>query len=166
MSVRLYTYYSLRSLVKSNRPIDRALLKHGFSGFSFEILEYCESKESLEKEQYYLDNLKPEYNIAEIAGSTLGYKHTPESLTKMRDFVLSVEVLERKRKATVNAAAANRIPILVEDTKTNEKTEYISLTEAGEALGVSRAAASQAILNNRMLKKRYILTRKPSAGSG
>jgi len=64
----------------------------------------CMKVESLEKEQYYLDNLKPEYNIAEIAGSTLGYKHTPESLTKMRDFVLSVEVLERKRKATVNAA--------------------------------------------------------------
>lgn len=83
----------------------------------------------------------------------------------MRDFVLSAEVLERKRKATVNAAAANRIPILVEDTKTNEKREYISLTEAGEALGVSRAAASQAILYNRMLKKRYILTRKTSAGS-
>lgn len=166
LSVRFYTYFSIGSLVKSNRLIDRALLKYGFSGFSLEILEYCDEKELvLKREQYYLDNLKPKYNIAEIAGSTLGYKHTPESLTKMRDFVLSAEVLERKRKSTVNAAAANRIPILVEDTKTNEKIEYVSLTEAGKALGVSRAAASQAILNNRMLKKRYILTRKTSAES-
>jgi len=107
-----------------------------------------------------LDNLNPQYNIAEIAGSTLGYKHTEESLAKMRDFVLSDEVLERKRQATVNATAAIRIPIVVEDTKTNTKTEYISLVEAGNALGVSRAAVSQALANNRMLKKRYILTRK------
>lgn len=40
ISVRMYTYYSLRSLAKSNRPIDRALLKHGFSNFRLEILEY------------------------------------------------------------------------------------------------------------------------------
>lgn len=39
--VRMYTYFSLRSLAKSNRPIDRALLKHGFSNFRLEILEYC-----------------------------------------------------------------------------------------------------------------------------
>lgn len=156
----MYTYYSLRSLAKSNRPIDRALLKYGFSNFSFEILEFCGTEELLGREQHYLDNLNPQYNIAEIAGSTLGYKHTEESLAKMRDFVLSDEVLERKRQATVNATAAIRIPIVVEDTKTNTKTEYISLVEAGNALGVSRAAVSQALANNRMLKKRYILTRK------
>lgn len=28
--------------------------------------------------------LNPEYNIVKIAGSTLGYKHTPESIEKMR----------------------------------------------------------------------------------
>ena len=38
ISVRMYTYYSLRSLAKSNRPIDRALLKYGFSNFILEII--------------------------------------------------------------------------------------------------------------------------------
>lgn len=109
-SVRFYTYFSLRSLAKSNRPIDRALLKYGFSSFSLEILEYCDEKEILlEREQYYLDNLKPQYNIVETAGSTLGYKHTEESLEKMRNFVLSDEVLARKRLATENATASRRI---------------------------------------------------------
>lgn len=161
LSLRFYTYYSLGSLAKSNRPIDRALLKYGFSGFSLEILEYCEGKELLlSREQYYLDNLKPQYNIVETAGSTLGYKHTEESLEKMRNFVLSEEVLARKRLATANATAKIRIPIIVEDIKTNERSEYISLAEAGEALGVSRAAVSQALLNNRLVKKRYALSRK------
>lgn len=162
LSVRFYKYYSLRSLAKSNRPIDRALLKYGFSSFSLEILEYCsEGKKELllEREQYYLDNLNPQYNIVETAGSTLGYKHTEESIEKMRNFVLSDEVLARKRLATANATAARRISIIVEDIETNEKSEYVSLAEAGEALEVSRAAVSQALLNNRLIKKRYIIKR-------
>jgi GIY-YIG catalytic domain len=59
LSVRFYTYYSLRSLAKSNRPVERALLKYGFSNFSLEILEYCNLEDLLKKEQYYLDILKP-----------------------------------------------------------------------------------------------------------
>ena len=59
LSVRMYTYYSLRSLAKSNRPIDRALLKHGFSKFSFYILEYCTTANVLVRKQYYLDLIKP-----------------------------------------------------------------------------------------------------------
>jgi group I intron endonuclease len=77
--------------------MERALLKYGFSNFSLEILEYCNLKDLLIREQYYLDILKPEYNIVKIAGSTLGYKHTEESLKKMRDFVLSDEVLAKKK---------------------------------------------------------------------
>lgn len=77
ISVRMYTYFSLRSLAKSNRPIDRALLKYGFSNFSLEILEYCNEDNVLKREQYFIDLLKPEYNIVQTAGSTLGYKHTP-----------------------------------------------------------------------------------------
>jgi len=123
IGVRMYTYYSLLSLAKSNRLIDRALLKYGFSNFTLEILEYCNEENILEREQYYMDLLKPEYNIVEIAGSTLGYKHTPESLAKMRDFVLSDEVRNRKALSTVNATAKRRIPIIVENLETKTEQE-------------------------------------------
>lgn len=119
----MYTYYSLLSLAKSNRLIDRALLKYGFSNFTLEILEYCNEENILEREQYYMDLFKPEYNIVEIAGSTLGYKHTPESLAKMRDFVLSDEVRNRKALSTVNATAKRRIPIIVENLETKTEQE-------------------------------------------
>lgn len=157
--VRMYTYYSLRSLAKSNRPIDRALLKYGFSNFTLEILEYCDKDNVLEREQYYMDLVKPQYNIVETAGSSLGYKHTPESLSKMRDFVLSDKVRNRKALSTVNATAARRISIIVKNIKTNDMLEYASLTEAGKALGVSRASVSQALLNNRLVKKTYFVTK-------
>jgi hypothetical protein len=43
-----------------------------------DILEYCEKVKTviLKSEQYYIDLLKPEYNILTKAGSSLGYKHT------------------------------------------------------------------------------------------
>ncbi len=80
-----------------------------------------------------MDLVKPQYNIVEIAGSTLGYKHTPESLAKIRDFVLSDEVRNRKVLSTVNATAARRMSIIVKNIKTNHKSEYASLTEVGKA---------------------------------
>lgn len=106
-----------------------------------------------------MDLVKPQYNIVETAGSTLGYKHTSESLAKMRDFVLSDEVRVRKALSTVNATAARKIAIIVENIETNDKSEYDSLTDAGKALGVSRASISQAILNNRLVKKTYRITK-------
>jgi len=159
LSVRMYTYYSLRSLAKSNRPIDRALLKYGFSSFTLEILEYCDKDNVLEREQYYLDLIKPEYNIVKTAGSTTGYKHTPESLEKMRNFVLSDEVRERKALSTAKASAANRIPIQVKNIITNELLEYGSLKEAAQALGVTSGAIGQAILAKRLVKKKYIVVK-------
>ena len=120
----MYTYFSLRSLINSNRPIERALLKHGYSNFRLEILEYCGIEELLEREQYYLDNLTLQYNTVKKAGSTLGYKHTPESITKMRDFELSDEVKARKALSTANATASRRIAVIVENIQTNEKLEF------------------------------------------
>lgn len=160
LSIRFYTYYSLSYLAKSNRPVERALLKYGFSKFSLEILEYCSLNDLLKKEQYYLDNLKPEYNIVKTAGSILGYKHTDKSIKKMRDFVLSEEVLAKKRLATKNATFSRRIPVLVENIETKEKFEFKSLTDAANFLGVSKVAVSQAHISNRILKKFYIVKRK------
>ena len=160
LSVRFYTYYSLRYLAKSNRLIDRALLKHGFSNFSLEILEYCDVKVLLEREQYYLDKLKPLYNIVVKAGSTIGYKHTEETLQKMRDFILSDEMLAKKRLSTKNATAARKISITVKNIKTQEINEYKSITETANALGVTKGAVSQALKSNNIVKKLYYIERK------
>ena len=53
----------LESTTKKARSIIcSALLKNGYSGFSLEILEYCEPSEVIAREQYYLERLNPEYN--------------------------------------------------------------------------------------------------------
>ena len=122
-------------------------------------MEYCSYEDVLKREQYFLDLYKPHYNIATIAGSTLGYKHSQESLDKMRNIILSDEVRERKTLATMNASIANRLPISVKNRKTNDLTSYASLTEAGKALGVTTSAVSQALLHNRLIKKTYSISK-------
>jgi group I intron endonuclease len=58
--------------LKSNSIIYKALLKYGYSNFNLEILEYSNKEFLIKKEQFFLDNLKPSYNICKIAGSSFG----------------------------------------------------------------------------------------------
>ena len=60
----------METQVKTNGSIIyRALLKNGYSNFSLEILEYCSPENVILREQYYMDLLKPDYNILKTAGS-------------------------------------------------------------------------------------------------
>ena len=140
--------------------MQRALLKYGFSNFTLEILEYCNKKNAIEREQHYLDLLKPKYNIVKSAKSTLGYKHTEESLEKMRRFILSDEVRIRKQMSTLNASESNKKSIVVYNTTRKETQNFTSITEAARIIGFSKSAVSQALLENRLLKKIYIIKTK------
>lgn len=74
---RILNYFNTSHLLKNSKMvICNALLKYGYSKFSITILEYCEPEKCLEREQYYLNLLQPEYNVLSAAGSSLGYKHS------------------------------------------------------------------------------------------
>ena len=69
-----------------NRKLQRAWNKHGEQNFLFEIVEEVQERENLiETEQFYLEALRPEYNICKTAGSTLGLKFTEEAKQKMSE---------------------------------------------------------------------------------
>jgi len=61
---------------KYNNHLESAFLKYGKENFIFEIVEECEEDKLIEREQYWLDNLKPfglmGYNQRIIADSNLG----------------------------------------------------------------------------------------------
>jgi group I intron endonuclease len=87
LASRLSIYYSKKAMLNklSTRTsiIYSALLKYGYNSFSVDILEYCEIDVLVEREQYYLDILKPKYNILKAANSRLGSKHTLETRALM-----------------------------------------------------------------------------------
>ena len=64
---RLSDYYSSgyisNALLKGKSIIYKAILKHGYSNFQLEILEYCSPEDAIHREQYYIILLKPEYNL-------------------------------------------------------------------------------------------------------
>ena len=62
--------------------LQRAYNKYGADNFVFEIIEECSKDDLIKREQYYFDLLKPNYNVAKIAGSSLGLKHSKESSLK------------------------------------------------------------------------------------
>lgn len=97
LATRLYKYYSVKHLTKYKTPIHNALLKYGFENFTLEILEYCEEGiNPIVREQYYFDLLSPEYNILELAGSSLGFQHSNKTLNFFRnDRKVSIETKKK-----------------------------------------------------------------------
>lgn len=65
-------------------PISKAIKKYGVHNFSWEILEFTEISTTRTRETYYIQTLKPEYNILESGETSLGYTHTPETRMKMK----------------------------------------------------------------------------------
>ena len=64
--------------------LQRACNKHGEGNFVFELLELVGNKNNLiAREQYWIDLLKPEYNICPKAGNSLGRKCSPEQIYNM-----------------------------------------------------------------------------------
>jgi len=146
------------------------VLKNGYSNFSLEILEYCAASKCIEREQYYLDHLKPEYNILKVAGSSLGFKHSDVTKEKIRAYNLTPEqhakhskrfkdlyadpefLTKRLEKSKIYFSSAklkdhlkrlNSIKshrVSVLDSLNNETTVYPSIGEAARAIGVSVVA--------------------------
>lgn len=68
---RLANYCNVSYLFnkRASSNIYRAILKFGYQNFSFTILEHCEEKDLNKREQYYIDIIKPQYNIRKIVHS-------------------------------------------------------------------------------------------------
>lgn len=67
-----------------NPHLQRAYDLYGLDAFRFDVLEHVERLEDLlTREQHYIDNLNPVYNIARTAGSNLGMKFTSEHRAKL-----------------------------------------------------------------------------------
>ena len=94
-----------RNLLINNKHhskyLQRSFNKYGLSNFKFEILEFCNNNILIEKEQYYLDKLNPQYNMLKIAGSSLGNKFSLETRQKIRESRIgtraSKETIEKLR---------------------------------------------------------------------
>lgn len=145
----------------------RALLKYGYSSFGLYILEYCDPKYLLKREQYYIDLLNPEYNILKKAGSLLGFQHREETLAFM-----SISKLGSKNpmfgrlgmahpmfgktedknpmfgKPRPEGSGSPSVQIEVIDIINNTTTLYSSISAAADSLDISQARISMYFSRN------------------
>jgi len=75
----------LRKNIHHSPKMQSHFNKYGEEDLVFEILLTCEEKELIEKEQFFIDALKPWFNCCPTAGSQLGCIRTKESRKKMSD---------------------------------------------------------------------------------
>ena len=94
---RFLNYFNPAYLKRSpNSIIGRAIIKYGYSNFSLTILEYCDKANLTTREQYYLDTLKPVYNILKIAGAyAIDFTHTEETKNRLSKSLKGVYVGEK-----------------------------------------------------------------------
>lgn len=130
LSVRLHKYYSIKHLTKYKTPIHNALLKYGFQNFNLEILEYCEEGiNPVIREQYYFELLNPEYNILEKAGSSLGFKHSDETI----EFFKNDRKISEETRNNLSLAATGRIFTEEDKIKMSEIRKGIKLSDETRA---------------------------------
>jgi len=67
-------------------PLPLAINKYGPNNFVFLILQYCDRDVDIciGLEQFYIDMYKPKYNILKLAGSSQGFKHSPETISNLK----------------------------------------------------------------------------------
>jgi len=68
--------WKLKNNKHVNRHLQNVYNKYGINNFFIEIIEECNVDLLLEREQYYINILKPNLNKSPVAGTTLGLKLT------------------------------------------------------------------------------------------
>ena len=163
LSKRLYRYFSLAHILVESEysAICKALVKYGYGSFCFEILEYCDKKETLIREQYYLDILIPEYNILKKAGSALGFKHSEEAKIKMRGPRNRSPEHTRKLKEHIDRLnSKHSIRVEVSDIEKGTKIEYASIRLTCRELKCNDTTIKKYIDSNKLFRDRYIISSK------
>lgn len=127
--------------VHTNPHLQNSYNKYGKDSFIFEILEVCNAENLIIREQFYIEKLNPQYNILKVAGNSLGYKHTKDSLHKMSvsklgnkhcvGRILSLETKERMAKAKF-------IKVGQYDLKGNFIDDFNSIKQASEHTGIPK----------------------------
>lgn len=137
---RLYTRFSNHMLYyNGSKLVKRSILKYGLNNFIFGILEYYPiyNIENLQYHHYrhnlyeletmYISLLTPKYNNLTEAGSSIGYKHTDDTIKKLKasfskERRLLLSQLQKSRKNNWSELSKHNLSILALNRSNNYLT--------------------------------------------
>lgn len=92
-----------------NKKMQNHFTKYGIADFKIEIVEVVEDKNNLiKREQYYIDTLRPYFNLSPTAGNAIGVKHSQESREKRRVQRLGFRFSEESIKKMCSSQKGNK----------------------------------------------------------
>ena len=196
LSRRLSYYFSENIHKYKTSKIYNALLSYGFSAFSLTILEYIDianlpkdeaKKLIIEREQHYIDNILPEYNILKIAGSLLGFQHSSSTIVKFQkakenennpmfgkfhseETILKMSTIKKGKsrseetKLKIGLTNSKKIYLFVNDHVSDSQIilfkSFNNYTEAANYLNCSIRNLSRYVDKNKPLNKKWVLFSK------
>nr|QBM09669.1 hypothetical protein [Dactylella sp.] len=153
LSKRLKDYlspsYLEKELLKHNSIIYKAILKYGYDNFKLEILEHSNKENLIEREQHFIDTIKPAYNICSTAGSSF---NRPTRL-ETRDKLKAAWIIRKENQVGVKH-------VEVTDLETGNTVTYNSIRETAVALNTSHTLIRKYINNQQIFLNKYKLTIK------
>jgi len=173
-----------------NVLVGKAVERYGLENFVFLVLELVPQQDTvdvkllLERENHYILYFKPEYNIAPLATNSTGWKHSEESIQKMkqgysderRQKVGSInkgKALSEETRNLIREAALQRKPMSMESrlkcavnvrpiTITNldgtNPQSFSSIIEASKVIECNEKTIRLALNSNGVIKRKYLVT--------
>jgi group I intron endonuclease len=179
---------------KGSKIVKNAVKKYKLSNFAFLILELFpeivnreNNKNLLDKEDFYLKSMLPNYNILTEAGSSFGYKHTEIDRIKMKsnyslerrlrignlnkNKTLSLETIEKIRnkalfrdRTKINISEQSLLnmkkrskPIILYNLDKTVFGNYNSITEAAKSINCNIKTIIRALKTDKKILKKRFI---------
>lgn len=134
---RLWTHRSeLRHNKHPNKHLQNAWNKYGENNFNYTILEKCSTEKRFEREQYYVNTLKPEYNVCiEIVQNPPKSENTKKKQSATRKKLMADGIIP----------ITNNKPVFVYYKDGSFVGKWESIRKAAKALGIHYSSACKVI---------------------
>ncbi len=148
-------FYAHKTELKHNKHtnshLQRSWNKYGEENFKFEVLVTCPKEYRVKLEQWFLDNMKPEYNICMLASCP-----NPVIITDEYRKQISLRFKGKKQSSewVSSRTEKRKIKIVSLNLKTNNVEFYNSQKEACLKSNISEPSIISSIKNNKIMKNK------------
>jgi group I intron endonuclease len=164
----------LRAGKHVNRKLQNAFDKYGESAFTFHVMERVSTERLTAREQFWMDETLPFYNILRVARSSAGFKHSEETRARMSaaqrlaqrkiDPQTKLRAIERRKKtlqgrdigALISAARSTRSYLVV--SPEGERFECSNLNKFCRDHGLTQACMADVLRGRQKQHKGWTVT--------
>ncbi len=123
----------LKSKQNINMPIVKALLKYDQSNFKLLMLEHVDFKSLTIRETYFITLVLPFYNVLKQGYSSLGYKHTKETIALLSELAKNRVHSDTTKSLIARALTGENNPFY---NKNHSMESKVRMIEANSAYSV------------------------------